>query len=471
MGDRTRFLGTVWLCALAGCAAVPTTPPAATARVAAVGALPDTDPAAAWPGTGWWRRYGDSQLDALMAEALAGAPDVALATARLRQADAVAQETGAADRPALGFDGSVGVVKQSYTLGIPRQFVPRGFQDTGRLALSGRLDLDLWGGNRAALAAATSEAVAARVDADQAALGLTTAIADSYARLAQLFAERDVAAAALRVRNDSSRLVAARAANGLENQGELRLAEGDVPAARAALDQIDEAITLTRNRLAYLAGSTPDRGRRIARPLLRPAAMSRVPADAGIALVGRRPDLVARRLRAEAAAARIRVARAGFYPDISLSALIGLQSFGLGRLLQRDSSIGSAGPALSLPIFDGGRLRARYRNAAAAYDAAVAAYDQTLLAALQDVADAAASLRAIDTQIADRAAALASADAAYAIARQRYEGGLSTRLAMLAAEDRLLAQRRLLVDARARAATLDIALVRALGGGYREGQN
>ena len=470
MAKGMRCLGTIGLCALAGCAAVPTMPPAATARVAAATALPDADPAAAWPGTGWWRGYGDSQLDALMAEALAGAPDVALAAARLRQAEAVAQETGAADRPTLGLDGSAGVVKQSYNLGIPREFVPKGFQDTGRLALSGRFDLDLWGRNRAALAAATSDAVAARVDADQAALGLTTAVADGYVRLAQLFAERDVAAAALRVRQDSSRLVAARAANGLENQGELRLAEGDVPAARAALNQIDEAIALARNRLAYLVGATPDRGRRIARPALRTGTVPRVPADAGIALAGRRPDLVARRLRAEAAGARIRVARAGFYPDVNLSALVGLQSLGLGRLLERGSSIGSAGPAFSLPIFDGGRLRARYRNASATYDAAIAAYDQTLLAALQEVADAAAGLRAIDAQITDRSAALAGAEGAYAIARQRYEGGLSTRLAMLSAEDRLLAQRRLLVDAQARAATLDIALVRALGGGYREGQ-
>lgn len=433
-------------------------------------ALPRTDPAAVWPGAGWWRGYGDSQLDTLMAEALAAAPDVALAAARLRQAEAVADETGAADRPALTADGSVGVTKQSYNLGIPRAFVPKGLQDTGRLALSGRIDLDLWGRNRAALAAATSEAVAARVDADQAALTLTTAIADSYARLAMLFAERDVAAAAVRVRTDSARLVADRAAAGLENQGERRLAEGDVPAARAALNQIDEAIAQTRNRLAYLVGATPDRGTRIARPALRTGLTPRVPADAGIALLGRRPDLVARRLRAEAAAARIKVARAGFYPDVNLSALIGLQSLGLGRLIETGSSIGSAGPAFTLPIFDGGRLRARYRNAGATYDAAIAAYDQTLLAALQEVADAAAGLDAIDARIADQTAALNGAEAGYAIARQRYEGGLAARLSVLSAEDRLLSRRRDLVDARARALTLDIALVRALGGGYREGQ-
>jgi NodT family efflux transporter outer membrane factor (OMF) lipoprotein len=250
----------------------------------------------------------------------------------------------------------------------------------------------------------------------------------------------------------------------------LRLAEGDVATARAELNQIDEAIAQGRNRIAYLVGALPERGARLARPTLRIAAAPRIPADIGIALVGRRPDILASRLRADAAASRIRVARAGFYPDISLSALIGLQSLGLGRLVEQGSTIGSAGPAFTLPIFDGGRLRARYRQAGAAYDGAIAAYDATLLAALQEVADAAAGLDAVDVRIADQDAAVKAAEAAYSIARQRYEGGLSTRLALLSAEDRLLARRRLLTDTRARALQLDIALVRALGGGYREGQ-
>ncbi|MFD1950039.1 efflux transporter outer membrane subunit [Sphingomonas arantia] len=461
----------VCLVLLSSCASVPTLPPAATARVGDAAILPRTDATAAWPGAGWWRSYADPQLDSLMTEALAGSPDVAVAAARLRQAEALADETGADGRPTLTADGNVGVTKQSYNLGIPRDFVPKGFKDTGRIALSGRIDLDLWGRNRAALAAATSEAVAARVDADQAALTLTTAVADGYAQLAMLYAERDVATAELRIRTDSGRLVAERAANGLENQGEVRLAEGDVPAARATLNQLDESIAQARNRLAYLVGATPDRGLRIARPALRTGVSARVPADAGIALLGRRPDLVARRLRAEAAASRIKVARAGFYPDVNLSALIGLQSLGLGKLIEQGSSIGSAGPAFSLPIFDGGRLRARYRNAGAVYDEAIADYDRTLLSALREVADAAAGIDAIDARIADQAAAVKAAEAAYTIAQQRYEGGLSARLSVLSAEDRLLTRRRQLVDAQARAVTLDIALVRALGGGYREGQN
>ncbi|HEX8447640.1 MAG TPA: efflux transporter outer membrane subunit [Sphingomonas sp.] len=454
---------------LAGCASIPDIPPSARERTADAAILPRTDAAAAWPGAGWWRGWGDSQLDALMVEALAGSPDVAMAAARVRQAEANAQESGAADRLSVTAEASGGVNKQSYNLGIPPDFVPKGFQDTGRLALSANLDLDLWGRNRAALAAATSEATAARVDADQAALTLTTAIADGYARLAMLYAERDVADAAIRVRSESGKLVADRAANGLENQGELRQAEADVPAARADRNQIDESIAQARNRLAFLVGATPDRGARIARPTLRMGPPARVPADVGIALIGRRPDLVARRLRAEAAASRIKVARAGFYPDVSLSALIGLQSLGFEKLLRTGSSIGSAGPALTLPIFDGGRLRARYRNAAAGYDAAVADYDSTLLSALQEVADAAAGLDVIDARITDQAAALKGAEGAYAIARQRYEGGLSARLGVLSAEDRLLSRRRLLVDAQARAMLLDVALVRALGGGYREG--
>jgi outer membrane protein TolC len=168
----------------------------------------------------------------------------------------------------------------------------------------------------------------------------------------------------------------------------------------------------------------------------------------------------------ESAASRIKVARADFFPAIRLNALIGLQSLGLGSLLQSDSTFGSVGPAVSLPVFHGGALAGRFRSANAGYDAAVADYDKTVLAAYQQVADAVTSRQALAARLGDTRAALAATQDAYTIARRRYDGGLSTYLDVLSVEDRLLQARLAATALEAAARSADITLIRALGGGF-----
>lgn len=420
----------------------------------------------AWPVEGWWQGFGDPQLGTLIAEGLQGSPDIATAAARVRAAEGMAQQAGAALLPRVGVEGSAGGVQQSKNLGIPPAFVPDGIQDTGHVAATFGFDLDLWGKNRAALAAATSEAEAARVDAAQARLMLTTGIASAYADLAAYYQALDVASNAVRIRAASADLSAKRAAAGIENQSAERQATSRVASARADITALDEAIALTRNRIAALVGAGPDRGRSIARPTLASPGVG-LPAQAGIDLIGRRPDIVAARLRAEAAAKRIDVARADFYPNINLSALVGLQSLGLSNLFKAGSEYGNGGVAISLPIFDGGRLQGRYRGARAEFDGAVANYDRTLIAALRDVADIVASRDATARQLADRRAALAAATEAANLAGLRYRAGLSTQLVQLTAEDSAVALARSVADLEARNLSLDIALIRALGGGYQ----
>jgi len=454
---------------LAGCAPVPRL--GAAPRPAAPDTFAATQsfaaPERAWPADRWWQAWRDPALDRLIEEGLAGSPDIATAAARLRKAEGLRQQAGAALAPTLNAAGEVVLTKQSYNEGIPAEFVPKGWQGAGQGALSANLDLDLWGRRRAALAAATSEAEAARVDLAQARLILTTAIAEGYAQLAQLYADRDVAADAARVRADTVRLTAQRVRNGLDTRGELRQADARLPAARADIAALDEAIGLTRNRLAALIGAGPDRGLAIARPAAIKAPDFGLPSRLALSLVGRRPDIVASRLRAEAAASRIKAARAAFYPDVNLAGLIGVESLGLGNLVKGSSTYGSVGPAITLPLFEGGQLSGAYRGARADYDAAVASYDSTLLTALHEVADAATSQRALAVRLAEQKRALAAAGEAYTIARMRYQGGLANQLTVLTAEDTLLASRRAVADLEARGLLLDVALVRALGGGFR----
>ncbi|WP_018062023.1 efflux transporter outer membrane subunit [Caulobacter sp. UNC279MFTsu5.1] len=453
---------------LCACAAVPKLPPAQTIKppqtYAAEASL--AAPAAHWPSDRWWAAYGDPQLDALIDEALSGSPDLAAAQARVAKAQALAGQAKAATLPSVTANGSYASVKQSYNNGIPPAFVPQGYNDSGRATLDFTYELDFFGKNRAALAAATSDAQASRAEAAQARLTLSTNIAAAYADLAQLFADRDAARDAVRTREQTAQLTADRRENGLENQGASEQAKANLAAARAGLAAADESLGLTRNRIAALLGAGPDRGLAIERPKVGALKAFGLPANLQADLIGRRPDVIAARLRAEASAHRVREAKAQFYPDIDLAAYFGQQSLGLDLFAKGGSRIGSIGPAVRLPIFDGGALRANYRGAAADYDAAVASYNGTLTRALQDIADAAVSARALDARLSESRKAYEASRNAHDIALQRYRGGLSTYLDVLTAEDAMITNQQTVADLEARAFTLDVALVRALGGGF-----
>ncbi|MET3525639.1 efflux transporter outer membrane subunit [Phenylobacterium koreense] len=454
---------------LAGCAAVPdlgappqVRPPQAYAATQSFAAAP-----AEWPADQWWKGYGDSQLDALVDEALAGSPTLVQAQARVRAAQAQAQQARASTLPSASLEAQAAQTKQSYNNGIPADFVPKGYNDTGRATLDLGFDLDIWGRNRAALAAATSEAVAAEMDAAQARLVLTTAVVSSYAELNRAFAESEAAQQAKANREATRKLVAQRVDNGAANQGELRQAEAALASADQELAAAHEQVELTRNQIAALLGAGPDRGLAITRPAAGAGREFGLPQNLAADLLGRRPDLQAAKLRAQAAAKRIDVAHAAFYPNVNLAAFIGAQSLGLDLLTKSGSDIGQAGLAVSLPIFQGGRLSGAYRGARAEYDAAVAAYDATLVQALKEVADAAASERALGARLAASREALAKGEEAYRIARLRYEGGLDSYTSVLTAENAVILQRRAAADLESRALMLDAALVRALGGGFR----
>lgn len=421
---------------------------------------------AAWPQGQWWTGFGDAQLSALIEEAMAGAPDLAVARARLLAAQGYAQQAGAALLPGADVNGRAELAKQSYNNGFPRAFLPQGWNDTGSVSGSLSLDLDLWGRNRAALAAARSDVLAAQYERAEAQLVLSTGIASAYADLARLFNERDVRQSALVVREETLKLVSGRVAAGLDNRSELKQAEAAVPAARADLAATDEAIALTRNGIAALMGKGPDRGLAIARPRISGRAIAGLPQDVPVNLVGRRPDIAAARARVEAAGRRIDAAKADFLPNISLGALVGFQSLGLDNLVKGGSLMGNVGPAVSLPIFHGGELSGKYRVARATYDEAVADYDRTLIGALRDAADAAASHRMLAQRLDQAGQALADSEQAYFLARTRYEGGLSTYLDVLTAEERMLQYRLAFADLQSRAAVVDVSLIRALGGGF-----
>ncbi len=460
------FMGTT---TLSGCAPALGPKPALSQPQAYATAQSFAAPAVDWPTDRWWEGYGDAQLDALETEALQGAPNLKVAQARVRSATATVETTRAALLPQFSGEGGIQTTKQSLNEGYPpdfQPFLPAGFHTQTRIAADLDWQLDFFGRNRAALAAATSEEEAGKADAAAARLQLTAAVASAYAELIRLYADRDAAADALTVRQATLQLVRQRLQNGLETRGEVSQQAEFVPAAQGDIDLIDRQILGSRHQIAALVGAGPDRGLQIAKPAGGQARAFGLPPHLAVDLVGRRPDLVAARLRAEAASKRVGVARLDFYPNIDLQGLYGAQSLGINTLFQYSSVIGAVGPAIRLPIFSEGRLEGAYRGARAEYDQAAASYDQTLANALRDVADAVTAQHALESQLKDAQGQLVSANDAYRVATLRYRGGLSPYLDVLTAENGALTARRQVADLQAQQISLDVSLVQALGGGF-----
>ncbi|UCV05119.1 efflux transporter outer membrane subunit [Dechloromonas denitrificans] len=424
-------------------------------------------PAGNWPAERWWQTYGDPQLDALIDEALRDSPDMAAASARLRRAEAFRQVSGAPLMPQVSANASASDQKMSYNYLTPRSMTPDGWQDYGRATLDFNWELDFWGKNRAGLAAATSQLEASHAELAQARLSIGAAVATNYAELARLFAARDTAARSVDVRRKTVDLFDQRFANGMETRGSLSEAKARLAGAQGELLVIDEQIGLQRYRLAALLGAGPDRGLAIERPVVNLKSHFALPGELAVNLLGRRPDVVAARLQAEAQAQRIDQKKAEFYPNINLSAFIGVQALGLNMLNKGGSNIGGIGPAFSLPIFTAGRLQGELRGTVASYDEAVANYNRTVTQALEDVANAGLSQKALTAQLRKGEEAVEAAGEAHRVARNRYEGGLASYLEVLYAEDGLLNAQRNLANLQSRAFVLDVALQRALGGGYQ----
>jgi len=465
------FLGAALL--LAGCAIAPPRQDIAPMKPADAYAGDATfaDQNSAWPSDSWWREYGDPQLTALIEEGLTGASDMRIAAARLGLADAMVDPARGALLPTLDASGKVDQERQSYNYLIDSSVVPKGWNDAGIVSFNLNWELDFWGKNRAALAAAEGDAKAAAAEAAAARLAVSTGIANVYARLAALYADRDAASDALRVRKQTVRLIRNRFKKSLENESALERVKSAEASVEARLAAIDEQIGLTRNQLAALLGKGPDRGLAVTRPAVEGGRYVGAPAQLPAELLGRRPDVVAAKLHVEAAAKRIDQAEAAFYPNINLAAVVGRQALGLNLLSSSDSTFGSVGPVISLPIFDGGRLAAGQRKAEAQYDIAVATYDRTLTEALHQVADVLVSQRQLDRRLADTQRSAKAAEKAWRIVSDRYNGGLATYLEVLSAEDVLIDARRATAALQTRAFALDISMVRALGGGFRNTEN
>jgi NodT family efflux transporter outer membrane factor (OMF) lipoprotein len=413
----------------------------------------------------WWAIWGDPQLDCLIASEASTAPSIAVAAARMRRA-AAGLDSATADRLPI-INGSGRAVGERFPdHGAYSSAYAGNWDSDGALTANANYALDFWGKRREARAAATARLNTARAEADDATLILRTAVVDAYVRLDAAYRQRDVATKGLARRQGVIDLIVTRERAGLATGIETSQAREAMSATRDEIARLDGEIAGRRHQIAALLGRDPAFADALARPSLRvitdPAPSSAIPAN----LLGARPDVAAARAAVEAAAREIGVARAAFYPDVNLIAFTGVQSLGLGSLLRAGSIATGAGAAVSLPIFDGGRLRANLGGKAADYDAAVAAYNGALTEALRQVADGVTGLATERARQDEARAAAAHWSHILDLQRLRERQGLSSAADRLSTETALLLAERHAAEADVRVAVAQIALIRALGGAW-----
>ena len=467
-----RFLSFAAITALvAGCASVPpstTVAPLAATDLASTQTLASQN--GAWPATSWWQGFNDPQLNGLMDEALAHSPSLLAAKARLDKAQALEDQVHAALKPTLTLNGSVVETKQSLNMGFPpafKDFLPGGYLPEGRFTVDANYDIDLWGKSRAAIKGAGSQARAAELDTVVVRQNIATAVVNAYVELNRLYETRDELALLKQGSDIKLDLYQSRADHKLDAKDVLLAAQDDQAQIAQRIAATDGAIRMQANAIAALVGAGPDRGLTIARPQLAPVDVNTLPDNVPLDLIGRRADIAAARLRVEAQGQNIKYTRADFYPNLKLNAYWGIQSLGLQYLGSPDSQIGSIGPAISLPIFNGGRLRAAYRGAEADYNDAVATYDDTLTKALQQVADAASATQSTAGELTAAQGRRDSAETAYELTKARFAKGLTTKMDVLTAHAKVVAIDSSLTDLRAQAYRDRVTFIAALGGGFQ----
>jgi len=418
---------------------------------------------AAFPRQDWWHALGDPQLDGLIDEALRGTPSLAAADARVRKAQAQAGLADAARKPTIGASGQYALAELPE--GLAGDEIGGKLLRNAVLMMKFDLPLDVWGGKRAQYEAALDQVHASQIEAQAARLTLAANIARAYVALAQAFDTQQLIQREQARSAQLQRLAQQRVDAGIDNRMTLRNTEAAVASAKAQADAAQQQIDTLRNTLAVLLGQGPDRGLAIQRPHLLQAAAPALPSVLPSELLGHRPDVVAARWRVEAAAQGIALAKASFKPSIDLSALVGLASTGFSDLFRSDALLGFGGPAISLPIFDGGRLRNNLSARDADYDLAVADYDATAVQALREVVDALQTIRALDAQRAALEQADSAARAAFDLVNARHQAGMSSTIDVLAAQKPVLQIQQQLATLRAQRYAAGIDLNRALGGG------
>ena len=453
---------------LIGCVEAPSTTPsqvavASSALGLGTAAAPQTPP-------DWWKSFNDPQLDSLVAQLLANNPTLQGALARIRAAQAELSLARAQDYPDITFDGQEQRQLLSNDYLYPRPF-GGSWQWVGDAEARFRWSLDFWGKQAALIDRARSASEAAALDASAARLALAGMFAQAYVELFLAYENIDIAHQTVAERQTILDLTQSRVTAGLENEASLEQAKALLAMARIEVRRAESQRDVGIHAVAALIGHGADAYPSIARPALGLENALPLPQSLPADLLSRRPDILAAQARITAAVHGRDAAHADFYPNIDIAAALGFQAVGLANLFTSSALVAGVGPAIHLPIFDAGRIRAQYARATADLDAAVADYNGTVVGAVRQTADALTQVASLADQRQQQTLALDSAERAFNLARERYRLGLSGQIPMLTAEATLLAARQQMAALLAQAANQRVVLLLSAGGGFASDSN
>jgi len=452
---------------LIGC--VPATTTAPTQSEIAPAALGLGEEAAPQPNADWWKAFNDPQLDRLVEQLLANNPSLQGALARIRAAEAEVSSARSLQYPNINIDGTdtLQLVSKEYL--YPQRYGGT-WQWVGDVQARLRWSLDFWGRQGALIERARNVREAASLDASAARLALAGQFAQSYIALLLAWQNIDIARQTLDERQTILELTQSRVSAGLENEASLEQAKALLATSKMDLRRTEAQRDIGIHAIAALIGRGADAYPSIARPSVAVENALPLPQHLPADLLSRRPDILAAHMRVLAAGAGREAAHADFYPNIDLAAALGFQAIGFENLFSSNALTAGVGPAIHLPIFDAGRIRAQYARATADLDAAVADYNAAVVRAVRQTADALTEVASLADQRRQQRLALDSAERAFNLATERYRLGLSGQIPMLTAEATLLEARRQLAALVAEGANQRVALLLSAGGGYTPAQ-
>lgn len=420
-------------------------------------------PADAFARGEWWKLFADPALDDLEARASSANQNLRAAAARVEEARAAAGLAHSAYWPQVGVNPSVSRDQSSLTVvnGLPNPLAT-----TYRAPLAASWELDLFGRVRRLNESARAETEASVATYEAVRLSLSAEVAMTYFSLRALDRESALVVDGVELRQRALALVTSRRRSGAATDFDVARAETELAATQAESAALANRRSGLQNALAVLVGESAS-GFQLSAVTNQPSVMlPAVPAGLPSDLLERRPDVAAAERALAAANARIGVAKAAFFPAISLTGSAGYASGDIDQLFQTDSRVWSVGPSLYLPIFQGGRNRANLGRSRAAYDEAVARFRQDVLVAFREVQDALTATRLLADQSAAQDRAVAAARRAGELAQKRYDAGFVNYFEVIDAQRTVLSAERAAAQLAAQQLNNSVALIKALGGGW-----
>jgi NodT family efflux transporter outer membrane factor (OMF) lipoprotein len=421
-------------------------------------------PADAAARSQWWEVFGDPVLAQLEEQIAVSNQDLAQAEAQYRAARALVGQARAALLPTVGVAGSV----TRSSGGARASTDSQGAAPTAnayQVLADASWELDLFGGIRRNVEAGVASAQASAADVESVRLALQAELALHYFTLRGLDAQRQLLESTVDGYRTALQLTRNRYAQGVVSCVDVAQAETQLETTRVQAVDLGIARAQREHAIAVLVGKAP------ADFAIAPAGSDVTPPEIPVGLpselLERRPDVAAAERRVAAANARIGVARAAYFPTLTLGASGGYESSTLSKLFSLPHRFWSLGPDLLATVFNGGKRRALNAQAQASYDGAVAAYRASALTAFQEVEDNLAALRILAEEAQLQGGAVTTAERALALAKNRYQGGVTTYLEVVTAQNIALANERAAVDLLTRRMTATVGLVRALGGGWQ----